>query len=683
MKKITKSIKYTTLIIITILMCSCAQKILEPKVPVQPDQSEILFKNAEGYFNTGKYYQALKLFNKYLERYPNGFRTQNVLLKKGIAYTAIDNIRKAKNAYEKLIKKYPNSPFISDAISGMLALSYMDGEYKAVIKDAEILLSQVHLQELKIKIIIAKGDAQMASNLFLEAFFSYIDAYKICEKKGKKSKDEEKNIYDKILSAINKLDQKQIVSLVGKMENEKIIGDLLFQLGTIYLAIGENEMAEETFTQFVDSNYPSLEKINKAEKQIEILQDIQQNSVFTIGCLLPLSGKYKVVGSEALKGIETAMAYFSSIEDAPVFKIIIKDTMADPEIAKNCVSQLAQEGVSIIIGPMAMVAAETAAVQAQEEQIPLIALTRKESVCEIGNFIFNNFLTPQMQVQTLAYYAFTKLNVNRLAILYPDEKYGVTFKNLFWNEVISLGGEIVGLEEYKAGATDFADSVKKIVGLYYTMPKYLEKIEEVNEKDAFLEGETNEELSDKEKFAETVPDEEKPGEQSDKKNSDGEPESIVDFQAVFIPDSAAMVGLMLPQLRFFDIENVYLLGTNIWHSKSLIERAGRYTQGAILVEGFFAESTRPVVQEFVENFKNLYGEKPGFIEAVAYDTAMILLNLFSDNKNLSKDNISERLQHVSQFNGVTGVTSFDKLGCANKELYLLTVKGNKFVEITQ
>ena len=91
----------------------------------------------------------------------------------------------------------------------------------------------------------------------------------------------------------------------------------------------------------------------------------------------------------------------------------------------------------------------------------------------MGDYVFRNFITPGMQVKTLVSYAIKKLQLKRFAILYPDENYGKTFMNLFWDEVIALGGKVVGAEPYNINHTDFADPIKKLVGLNYDIPEDL------------------------------------------------------------------------------------------------------------------------------------------------------------------------------------------------------------------
>ena len=93
--------------------------------------------------------------------------------------------------------------------------------------------------------------------------------------------------------------------------------------------------------------------------------------------------------------------------------------------------------------------------------IPIITITQKDKIPEIGDNVFRNFITPHMQVQALVSYAVESLGLRRFAILYPDENYGNTFMNLFWDQLLETGAKVVGLESYSPDQTDFADPIKK------------------------------------------------------------------------------------------------------------------------------------------------------------------------------------------------------------------------------
>ena len=172
-------------------------------------------------------------------------------------------------------------------------------------------------------------------------------------------------------------------------------------------------------------------------------------------------------------------------------------------------------------------------------------------------------------------------------------------------------------------------------------------------------------------------------EDKEENKEEQEPEAIVDFDAVFIPDAPERAGLIIPQLAFYDVKDVYLLGTNLWHCDGLIKMARRYVQNAIMPDVFFAESSSKQVNDFVAVFKQTFKEKPEFIEAVAYDSAMILFTIVSRPDIRYRSSIKNALMNLNNFQGVTGLTSFDNNGETKKKLYLLRIKGKKFIELNQ
>ena len=76
-------------------------------------------------------------------------------------------------------------------------------------------------------------------------------------------------------------------------------------------------------------------------------------------------------------------------------------------------------------------------------------------------------------------------------------------------------------------------------------------------------------------------------------------------------------------------------------------------------------------------------EKPEFIEAVAYESAMILFTIVSRADIRYRSYIKNALMNLNNFQGVTGLKSFDNNGETKKKLYLLRIKGKKFIELNQ
>ncbi len=406
----------------------------------------------------------------------------------------------------------------------------------------------------------------------------------------------------------------------------------------------------------------------------DLIQQIKQSALFnryTLGCLLPLSGPYQKIGFQALKGIELALGQFSTQTSGPQMNIIVKDSGGNAEQTRAAMQELVDEQVAAIVGPI--ITAEIAAAESQANKIPIMTLTQKDNITSIGDYVFRNFITPRMQVSNIVDYTTSTLGLYRFAILYPDEPYGITFMNLFWDELIANGGKIVGVESYNPQHTDFAEPIKKLVGLYYDIPEDLKQDADLSVAQAGGQSDRDQAL-DPDNTADP---------QSEQDADEQEPEAIVDFDAVFIPDYPKTAGLIIPQLAFYDVKDVYLLGTNLWHSDVLIKMAPQYVQGAIMPDGFFAGSSVPVVQNFVSIFEETYQEKPGFIEAVVYDSAMMLFGVLAQPDIRFKSDLKNTLLSMDVFMGVTGPTQFDENGEAQKQLHLLRIKGRGFVELAR
>jgi ABC-type branched-subunit amino acid transport system substrate-binding protein len=500
----------------------------------------------------------------------------------------------------------------------------------------------------------------MALDLPREAYYAFLRAF---QRAGKKRA--EKDVLSRLKAAISRLPMDMLKAELTRLGDQPPSGYLMYHVGKNYVAEGNLGDAMATFSGFLD-RYPDHELAESAERRLEELKASGAADQINIGCLLPLTGRYAAFGNQALDGLETALSISSKSEMERPMHLIVEDTGSEPEQAKKAAKRLNEKRVAAIIGPIAT--ARAAAESAREFGIPIITLTQASGIPEIGEFVFRNFITPDMQVRTLASYVTESLGINRVAFLYPDEPYGETFMNMFWDALLAREASVVGLEDYNPARTDFSDSIKKLVGLYYDTPSDITaetRIGPVEQQPSPFEA-----LFGIDGMFDLGPSE-----------PDDEPEPIVDFKAVFIPDSPEKAGLMIPQLAYYDINDVYLLGTNLWHSDRLIRMARQHLQGAICPSGFYAGSRSEPVRRFVYQFKQVYGEAPGFIEAISFDTAMMLIDLLNRSPYFGRSFIREQLSVMPPYDGITGKTRFDETGEVVKELYLLKVAGNRFVEI--
>jgi ABC-type branched-subunit amino acid transport system substrate-binding protein len=311
--------------------------------------------------------------------------------------------------------------------------------------------------------------------------------------------------------------------------------------------------------------------------------------------------------------------------------------------------------------------------KARELDIPIIILTQKEGLAAAGSMIFQNFLTPTKEISEIVDLALNEMGIKRFGVLYPDNSYGRYFMNLFWDQLNERGGTVTAVESYPPEATDFGDQIKKMVGLYYPRPESIVRLmeemkkerEELASKDS---NETNEKVEDSE-------------EKEEEEKKDQEPEPFIDFEAVFIPDNYNQVALIAPQFPFYRLFNIQLLGTSLWDSQELIDQARDYVQGAVFPVGFFKDQNSEAVQQFIESYRTEFDADPGLLAATGYDTIRLLKRIFENHNIMNRRDVQTSLELIRDFQGVTGKISFDEQGEVEKKPFILTISGNRIVEL--
>ena len=68
---------------------------------------------------------------------------------------------------------------------------------------------------------------------------------------------------------------------------------------------------------------------------------------------------------------------------------------------------------------------------------------------------------------------------------------------------------------------------------------------------------------------------------------------------------------------------------------------------------------------------------------MVYDSAMLVFGVLNQPDLRFRSELKNALLNLTLFPGITGPTYFDEEGDAQKQLYLLRIKGRKFVELEQ
>ncbi|MDH3976432.1 MAG: penicillin-binding protein activator [Deltaproteobacteria bacterium] len=603
---------------------------------IEKDEEEAkrIFFAAEDVYAGGEEEKAYDLYASYVRTFPESPFADDAYLRMGEIKYKQDDFDGAAINFQKIVETYIGSDFLIEAKYRLALAQYQKGEYSAVIQSLESMLLVSIEKERKISFMTTIADSYINLEKYNEGLSWYVKAVELSpEKEG------EEKIEKRIINVVDKKIDPQVLphllpDYAGTFTGEYIKYALI--IGKVDEA--RYEEAKEEMKAFIDETEFESMKL-RGEDALQLIAQRMDVKANTIGCILPLSGRFAPYGQKMLQGVQLAAGIFSSESGVPV-NLVIKDSKGEPELASDLIDELVDEDkVIAIVGLLLSKVAEEGAERAQERGVPIMTLSQKNDIPHIGNYVFRNFLTNRLQARTLADYAVNEMGLRNFAIMYPRDFYGEEMMSLFWNYVLLYGGTVVGIEDYDRKQYDFGWEIKRLIGM-----------DKVDKK-------AQEELEDNEK---TLP--------------------VIDFEAVFIPDSYDKAAAIAPQFVYNDVNDLRYLGPNSWNSGKLIERGGKYIEGAVFTEGFYADSAYKRASRFASDFESLFSERPGTLAAQAYDATRMLVTFIKNGEARSRVEMRDSILNLDNFMGVTGRTTMLDSGDAEKKLFVLTVKNKKIVE---
>ncbi len=595
--------------------------------------------------------EAIEILDRFLVELPASRRTGEALFMLGQARSQLGQMDRAVITWRRLIDHYPRDPHTPEA-RFRLAKHYRDrgriGIASRVLSEAQFGRADDELRRRMYRMLadLARIEARYADSVRALAF-------------ARRDTEDRDEIFEIDL---------ELDELIGDRLRDAELEELVDHLprGPVYdrvlLETSRRALMRADFSAAMDAldRLPQrLQPLDEAERQrlwVQAQRGAEQ-MVYTIGLALPLSGPYAHFGHAALQGVVLGLGLYD--EPPTSYRVVIRDTEGDPDTGAKMMAELADEGVVASIGPLRSIVVEAAAHEAHRAGLALVTLAPGDELPYLGENVFRMGLTATDQVRALIDYAIGRKHFKRFAILYPQDSYGRAFKDIFWTHVEERGGTVVGVEGYRPDIVDHQAEVKKLVGLHFLTKREKELI---RERDRLRRrSQENRNRLAAPALASLPP--------------------YVDFDALFIPDSAVNIGLILPQLRFYDVQHVTFLGSNGWNDSQLVEIAGRDARGAIFVDAFFKGSEKPLVQDFVTRYITAYGEEPDLLAAQGYDAAMLLRRQIEKSARVSRGSLRRELLEVKGFPGVSGLASFDETGGTRENLYLLTVQKNEIQQV--
>jgi branched-chain amino acid transport system substrate-binding protein len=218
----------------------------------------------------------------------------------------------------------------------------------------------------------------------------------------------------------------------------------------------------------------------------------------------------------------------------------------------------------------------------------------------------------------MAEYAYNKLGYKNIATLSMNSDYGLGLQKVFATKFKELGGTIVSSEKFAEGSTDFKTIIAKL------------------------------------------------------KNKK--------FDAIYLPSHAKEVGAFLKQMRETN-QHFKILGCVTYESPELIQIAGNAVDGIVFTTpAFNPDAKDSTIRKFTADYQKRFGIKPENFAAHSYDAAKII-SLAIQNGGYTSDGIKKALYQISNYPGISGLTTFDKNGDVLQPAIIKQIKNGQFVPI--
>lgn len=348
----------------------------------------------------------------------------------------------------------------------------------------------------------------------------------------------------------------------------------------------------------------------------------QKKNPIKVGAIIFQTGDAAQYGVWVKNGLEMAKDEINSkggINGQPI-ELSYEDDKTDAQTAVTVMNKLlATQNLPIIISGLTSKSTLAIAPIAESKKVVLFSpCSSSPDITNSGDYIFRNWTSDNEEGRLMAEYAYNNLGYRNMATLTINNDYGLGLQKVFSQRFKELGGTIVSSEEFPERTTNFRTIIAKL--------------------------------------------------KSQK------------FDAIYLPSHAKEVGSFLKQMKENNL-SFKVLGCVTYESPELIQIAGDAAEGVIFTTpAFNPDATDSTIQKFSAEYQKRFGSKPENFAAHSYD-ALNIIALAIQKGGYISDGIKNALYQISNYPGVSGLTTFDKNGDVKKPAMIKQVKNDQFVPI--
>lgn len=611
----------------------------EARLKLVEPEAKPLYLQAERAFDARNLDLSLKLFQQLKAKHPRGKAQVLASYRLGIIYYYRESYAAASKEFEYFVTHLPQSDLVFDATYNWAACEHQLGRNERAYQVlSRLKLGEVQAQGPKRAETVFQLTARVASAVgnTAAAIAAYSLQLQLPIEEGVRSGLELR--VDEQLALMNQ--PARLQALLNEVNDPTVKKKIEARIAQL-----ETPRGSET------PEFPKVPTVTLTPPPAAqaLPSGGSTGASSNIGVVLPLTGKWASYGKRALDGILLAAKVFSE-SGGGEFNLFIKDSASNTVVAQNAVDELSsRHSVMAILGPISTKEAAATGERAQALGIPNISLSTKEGVSEKSPYLFQTGLSPSVQIENLVKYAVQQKGYKRFAILAPNNPFGRDMAQSFWDEVTANGATVASYQLYPPEERDFQDQIRNLTGLEDLKYRRLE-VAKLNDYIRETKAKTG-----KEPKVQLAP--------------------LIDFDAIFIPDSPKAVSQAAASLNYYDVNKVPLLGTAEWNSEQFYRRGASLIQTALFPAGLFTGSSQPRTQEFVRTYQEAYGQVPDLLAAQAYEAMEILAFAIRNARTEDRNRLANEIAAIREFDSPMGKLSFDNYRVARRKLAVLTLEG--------
>jgi len=344
-----------------------------------------------------------------------------------------------------------------------------------------------------------------------------------------------------------------------------------------------------------------------------------------IGFFAPITGPAAADGASAKHAVELGV---KEVNDAGGIRgkkveLIVYDDRLNPQEAVAIANKLIEKDkvVGVVSGAYSGPTRVTAPIF-QKAGMPMVAgyavhpdVTWDPKEKKANDFCFRNGFLGEIEGAAAAEYAVKNLKAQKVALIFMDNDFGRAISAGFAERAEKLGAKVLTKQMYKfPGEKDFRPFLTRI--------------------------------------------------------KEGNPDLI--FAAGYYAEAASIVR----QAKELGITSK-IMGEEGFDSPKFLEIAGPAAEGVIIATNLDRDDPRPVVQNFLKNYRSTYKEDADMVGASSYDALMILVNAIK-KAGIDAKAIQKALLETRDYDGLTGKISRFVQGEVVKPVQIQVVKDGKF-----